>query len=156
VTFDDLVQGQVRQDLAVESGDFLLKRADGLYSYSLAVAVDDAREGITEVIRGADLLAQTPRQIYVMRQLGYRPPAYGHIPIATNHLGQKWSKQSGAPSLDNSKATANLVDAMEFLGLPTVSHMKSMTVDRLLAWGTAEFRLERLNKIKAKVMHIPV
>jgi glutamyl-Q tRNA(Asp) synthetase len=156
VEFEDLVQGWVQQDLKVDSGDFVVKRADQLYSYSLAVAVDDARQGITEVIRGADLLYQTPRQIFIMQQLGYETPAYGHVPLVTDNMGQKLSKQSGAPALDPAEARANLVAAMKFLGLPANNVTPAMKIDDLLSWAIAEFDLECLKMKKAKIAPIPV
>ncbi len=152
VTFADLVQGQVSQDLRRQSGDFLIKRRDGLYSYSLAVAVDDARQEITEVIRGADLLQQTPRQIFVMGHLGYRPPRYGHVLLATDVSGQKLSKQSGAPALDNSRPVENLIMAMRVLGMSTTPDMSGLSLARLLDWGVANFRLEALHGIKAQAI----
>jgi glutamyl-Q tRNA(Asp) synthetase len=152
LTFNDLIQGQVSQDLERQSGDFIIKRRDDLYSYSLAVAVDDARQEITEVIRGADLLQQTPRQIFIMQHLGLEPPAYGHVPVATDSNGQKLSKQSGALPLDNTKPEENLVMAMKMLGMPVSPEVSGAGLHELLDWGVANFRLEAWKGIKTQAI----
>ncbi|MCB2560756.1 tRNA glutamyl-Q(34) synthetase GluQRS, partial [Listeria monocytogenes] len=86
--------GQVTQHLAHDSGDFLLKRADGFWAYQLAVVVDDAEQGVTDVVRGADLLDATPRQIFLQRLLGVPTPRYLHVPVVRNENGEKLSKQT--------------------------------------------------------------
>lgn len=96
VEFDDRVQGLVRQDLEREAGDFIVRRADGAFAYQLAVVVDDAEQGVTDVVRGADLLDSTARQIHLQRLLGLPTPRYLHIPAALNAAGEKLSKQTGA------------------------------------------------------------
>jgi glutamyl-Q tRNA(Asp) synthetase len=99
VTFTDLLQGPQKQDVAHEVGDFVVRRADGLYAYQLAVVVDDAAQGIDTVVRGADLLASTARQICLQQRLQLPTPAYLHVPIAINAAGKKLSKQTGARAL---------------------------------------------------------
>jgi glutamyl-Q tRNA(Asp) synthetase len=99
VRFHDRLQGTQEQQLARDVGDFVLKRADGLFAYQLAVVVDDSMQGITHVVRGADLLSSTPRQIWLQRQLGYATPSYLHHPIALDARGRKLSKQAGAKAL---------------------------------------------------------
>jgi glutamyl-Q tRNA(Asp) synthetase len=96
IGFVDRVQGPQRQVLERDVGDFVLYRADGQYAYQLAVVVDDAEQGVTDVVRGADLLDSTPRQIYLQRLLGYPTPRYLHVPAAVNAAGEKLSKQTGA------------------------------------------------------------
>ena len=118
IAFDDALQGEVRQDLGRDVGDFVLLRADGLFAYQLAVVVDDAAQGITDVVRGADLLDSTPRQILLQRLLGLPTPRYLHLPVATNAAGEKLSKQTGAPALDRSHPAPALVAALRFLGQP--------------------------------------
>lgn len=99
VDFTDLLQGPQRQSLARAVGDFVVKRADGLYAYQLAVVIDDAAQGITHIVRGSDLLTSTPRQIWLQRVLGFATPEYLHIPVAINKHGEKLSKQTRARSL---------------------------------------------------------
>jgi glutamyl-Q tRNA(Asp) synthetase len=100
IAFDDAVAGRRVQSLAREVGDFVLKRADGLWAYQLAVVVDDAAQGVTHVVRGADLIDSTARQIHLCRLLGYAVPQYLHVPVVTNAAGEKLSKQTLAPALD--------------------------------------------------------
>jgi glutamyl-Q tRNA(Asp) synthetase len=117
----DRFAGTIRQRLARESGDFVLKRADGYWAYQLAVVVDDAEQGVTDIVRGADLLDSTPRQIYLQRLLGVPAPRYLHVPVLRNAAGEKLSKQTGALAVqpgDEAAAVAALRDAANFLGLP--------------------------------------
>jgi len=114
VEFDDALQGAQRQDLAREVGDFILRRADGLFAYQLAVVVDDAAQEVTSVVRGADLLTSTARQIYLQRCLGLPTPEYLHVPVAINDAGEKLSKQTGAAALGND-AVPTLLSAWRFL-----------------------------------------
>jgi glutamyl-Q tRNA(Asp) synthetase len=117
VEFHDRVQGTVRQALAADVGDFVIKRSDGLYAYQLAIVVDDADDAITDVVRGADLLASTPRQILLQRMLGFATPRYLHVPVAINARGDKLSKQTGAGALAGDPVRA-LVAAWQFLEQP--------------------------------------
>jgi glutamyl-Q tRNA(Asp) synthetase len=117
IEFRDRLQGVQAQELARDVGDFVVRRADGLYAYQLAVVVDDALQGITHVVRGADLLASTPRQIFLARLLGYAPLAYLHVPIALNAAGEKLSKQTGALPLPR-EPLPTLLAAWNFLGQP--------------------------------------
>ena len=119
VRFEDRAQGTIEQDVAAEVGDFVLKRRDGLHAYQLAVVVDDAHDQVTDVVRGADLLLSTPRQILLQRALGLSTPRYFHIPIATNALGEKLSKQTRAVPVDATHPEAALREALEFLGQPS-------------------------------------
>jgi glutamyl-Q tRNA(Asp) synthetase len=116
VAFIDRVQGPIAQDVDRDVGDFVLKRRDGLHAYQLAVVVDDAAQGITDVVRGADLLSSTPRQIVLQRLLGYPTPRYLHFPVATNARGEKLSKQTLAPSVEGGDGAALLDDVLGFLG----------------------------------------
>ena len=116
LAFVDRLQGRVLQHLESDVGDFVLRRADGLFAYQLAVAVDDEFQAISDVVRGADLLASTPRQIWLQRCLGYATPRYAHLPVASNAAGEKLSKQTLAPALDVGQAGPTLVRALNFLG----------------------------------------
>lgn len=137
ITFEDRWMGTVSQRLATEVGDFVLKRADGFWAYQLAVVVDDAEQGITHVVRGADLLDSTPRQIYLQRLLGASTPLYMHVPVVTNATGEKLSKQTGAMALVTNEPLAELATAAQFLGLeigapPSVAQFWQKAV---AAWG---------------------
>ena len=116
VSFDDAIQGRIVSELAGEAGDFILLRADGLFAYQLAVVVDDAGIGITHVVRGADLLASTSRQIFLQQYLGVPTPVYAHLPVAVNAAGEKLSKQTRAAPVDISRPGPALFAALEFLG----------------------------------------
>ncbi|MCG2583105.1 tRNA glutamyl-Q(34) synthetase GluQRS [Massilia sp. TS11] len=120
ITFEDRCAGPVRQVLAREVGDFVLKRADGYWAYQLAVVVDDAEQGVTDVVRGADLLDSTARQIYLQHLLGYPVPRYLHLPVVRNANGEKLSKQTGAAAISADsadEALAVLCAAARFIGL---------------------------------------
>jgi glutamyl-Q tRNA(Asp) synthetase len=128
ITFRDRMAGVVTQRLASESGDFVLKRADGYWAYQLAVVVDDAEQGVTDVVRGADLLDSTPRQIFLQRLLNVPTPRYLHVPVVRNADGEKLSKQTGALAVrpgDEAGAVAALRQAAGFLGLE-VGEVKSL------------------------------
>jgi glutamyl-Q tRNA(Asp) synthetase len=120
IGFTDRYAGEVMQRLTADSGDFVLKRADGFWAYQLAVVVDDAEQGVTDVVRGADLLDSTPRQIFLQRVLGVPTPRYLHVPVVRNEHGEKLSKQTGALAVapgDEAAAVAALLQAARFLGL---------------------------------------
>ena len=118
VEFVDRRCGRRAQNLARDVGDFVIRRADGLWAYQLAVVVDDAEQRITDVVRGADLLDNTPRQIWLQRALGLPTPRYLHVPVVTNAAGEKLSKQTGATALDLANPRLELERAWQFLGFP--------------------------------------
>ena len=118
VAFEDRVQGRIAQDVAREVGDFVLRRRDGLHAYQLAVVVDDAAQGVTDVVRGADLLASTPRQIVLQQALGLATPRYLHFPVAADAHGEKLSKQNRAAPLEGADAAGAVAAALAFLGQP--------------------------------------
>ncbi|MRT31100.1 tRNA glutamyl-Q(34) synthetase GluQRS [Herbaspirillum sp. CAH-3] len=119
VQFTDRWLGPQVQHLASEVGDFVLQRADGFWAYQLAVVVDDAEQGVTDIVRGADLLDSTARQIYLQGLLGYATPRYLHVPLLMNASGEKFSKQNGAQALDLGQPLQALQHAAAFLGLDT-------------------------------------
>ena len=116
--FVDRAAGPYAQHLARDVGDFVVKRADGLWAYQLAVVVDDAEQRITDIVRGTDLLDNTPRQIYLQRALGLPTPRYLHVPLVLNAAGEKLSKQSGAAEIDPTRPLAALNRAALHLGMP--------------------------------------
>lgn len=118
ITFDDLVQGPQHQELPREVGDCVLLRADGYFAYQLAVVVDDADQGVDHVVRGADLIHSTARQIYLQRVLGLPSPQYAHLPVAVDAAGQKLSKQTLAAPIDARDPWPAMRTAAEFLGMP--------------------------------------
>lgn len=144
IGFDDAIQGRIDSDLECEAGDFILFRADGLFAYQLAVVVDDAAAGITHVVRGADLLASTPRQIFLQQCLGVPTPAYAHLPVAVNAAGEKLSKQTRAEPLDNSRPGPALLAAMRFLGQHPPPGLSAATVQDILAWAVDNWQLARV------------
>ncbi len=121
IELKDVIQGKIVHSLERQVGDFVVKRADGYYAYQLAAVVDDAAQGITDVVRGADLLDSTTRQIYLQQMLGYTTPRYAHLPVAVNVLGEKLSKQTLAAPIDNRELLATLNAALAFLGQDTIT-----------------------------------
>ena len=115
ITFDDLMAGHVEEDLAAATGDFVVKRADGVFAYQLAVVVDDEAQGVTQVVRGADLLASTARQIALQRALGLSTPKYAHVPLVVDEHGAKISKRDGA--LPPADVSGTLQIALRHLGI---------------------------------------
>lgn len=144
VCFDDAVQGRNCQNLARGAGDFVLLRADGYFAYQLAVVVDDADQGVTHVVRGADLLDSTPRQIFLQRCLGLPTPAYAHLPVAVNADGEKLSKQTLAQAIDARNPVDALVAAMGFLGQGVPQEMWRVTTADFWVWAKSAWRLERV------------
>lgn len=147
VGFDDAIQGRVEHDLEKDIGDFVLYRADRIYAYQLAVVVDDAEQGITHVVRGADLLESTPRQIHLQQLLGFPRPQYAHLPVAVNAAGQKLSKQTLAPAIDASNAAAELTRALAFLGHEVPRDASRL--DDIWRWARESWRLDRVPRVRA-------
>lgn len=144
--FVDRIQGEIVQHLERDVGDFVLRRADGLYAYQLAVTVDDHYQGITDIVRGADLLDSTPRQIWLQRCLGYATPRYAHLPVAANAAGEKLSKQTRAPALERGHAAAELVRALDFLGQGVPGELAAASVSEVWQWAFAHWQLEAVPK----------
>lgn len=135
IKFADALQGHISQNIEKEIGDFVVKRADGLFAYQLAVVVDDASQNITHVVRGADLLNSTPRQIYLQRLLGLPTPRYMHLPVAINEAGEKLSKQTLAAPVDTSQPVATLLRVLEFLQQEPPAELAKGDVVTVLDWA---------------------
>ncbi len=147
IAFDDGLQGPQHQNVRAAVGDFVLQRADGLWSYQLACVVDDAYQEITEVVRGCDLLDSTPRQILLQRLLDMPTPAYLHLPLAVNAQGRKLSKSSDAPTVDTQNTRATLARALRFLGQPVPEAQDPVEMLRIAA---KDFDLETLHGVTAR------
>jgi glutamyl-Q tRNA(Asp) synthetase len=133
--FIDRVQGEFRQHLGREVGDFVIRRRDGLYAYQLAVVLDDAWQGITDIVRGADLLDSTPRQLYLQELLGLPQPRYLHIPLITQPDGHKLGKSYRSPPLTEDQATPLLLRALRALGHKPATELNDATPRQVLNWG---------------------
>ncbi|MEK6594264.1 MAG: tRNA glutamyl-Q(34) synthetase GluQRS [Pseudomonadota bacterium] len=133
--FKDAVQDRIAHDLETQIGDFVLYRADRVYAYQLAVVVDDAEQGITDVVRGADLLDSTPRQIYLQRLLGLPTPRYAHLPVAANASGEKLSKQTLAQPINAARPLPLLIDALRFLGQQVPDGLARSDVGSFWKWA---------------------
>lgn len=137
IHFTDWLSGlSVTTDLEATGSDFVLRRRDGLFAYQLAVAVDDAAQSITHVVRGNDLLESTPRQIFLLRALGLPVPVYGHVPVMTDAAGRKLSKQNHAPALDVARAGDNVYRALARLGQNPPSEAAGASITELLGWAS--------------------
>lgn len=147
IGFEDLIQGPLQHEMAHEIGDFVIKRADGLFSYQLAVVVDDALQGVTHIVRGADLLHSTTRQIYLQQLLGYPTPVYAHIPLVLNADGQKLSKQTLATSLPHDNVIATLAAALGFLQQPLPRDIHTYSVTNLWQWAITHWQLPKNQQV---------
>lgn len=152
IEFRDAIQGRVSHNIERQIGDFVLKRADGLYAYQLAVVVDDAMQGITDVVRGADLLDSTPRQMYLQQLLGLATPRYAHLPVAVNVVGEKLSKQTLAAPIDTANPVPMLNAALAFLGQDSIDCAPQDT-DAFWKRAIAGWRLARVPH--ARSAHAP-
>jgi glutamyl-Q tRNA(Asp) synthetase len=149
VTFKDLIQGAYARNIHTESGDFIVLRSDGIYGYPLAVVVDDAWQGVTEVIRGADLLVATPEQIWMRQQLGLDVPVYGHVPVATDQHGKKLSKRYQATdALMESDPGSLLLRALIFLGQTVDYSLNGADTATVIDWALENWDFSRVPRIK--------
>ncbi|SFM61470.1 glutamyl-Q tRNA(Asp) synthetase [Nitrosomonas communis] len=146
IEFVDHLQGKVDQCVESEIGDFVLRRADGIYTYQLAVVVDDAWQGMTHIVRGVDLLHSTPRQIYLQKLLGYKTPAYLHLPLVVNKQGEKLSKQTLAAPVDLTRPLPQLVATLRFLGQNPLDELVEGDITSFWQWAQANWQAERIPK----------
>ena len=160
ISFDDLIMGHYSQHLSGCCGDFVIHRADGPYAYHLAVVVDDAAFGVNQVVRGADLLSSTPRQIYLQRVFGYPVPRYAHLPLVTGPKGSKLSKRDHAVSIAAgcdlaSEGGALLLAALRFLGHNPPPALEGATPQEVLQWGVSHFDLDAVPRSSAPFCRQP-
>jgi len=141
IAFDDLIQGTQQQNLLSEVGDFVIHRKDELFAYQLAVVVDDIFQGITHVIRGADLLDSTARQLLLFHLLNAPVPVYGHVPLVMNQEGQKLSKQNRAPALDDHSPAKNIFQALRFLNQSPPATLEHEPLDNILNWAIDHWKI---------------
>ncbi|MDZ7593722.1 MAG: tRNA glutamyl-Q(34) synthetase GluQRS [Thiobacillus sp.] len=142
--FVDRIHGELQQNLAQDVGDFIVKRADGLFAYQLAVLVDDAFQGVTHVVRGADLLWNTPRQIYLQTLLDLPTPVYAHVPLITNAAGQKLSKQTRASALPETGRGTVMAHALAVLGHAPPAELAGADPAEQLAWAVIHWQIENV------------
>lgn len=150
VQFDDRIQGMQQQDLAA-GGDCIIHRKDGLYAYQLAVVVDDIDQGVTDIVRGSDILEATGRQIYLTRLLGGAALQYAHIPVVLGADGQKLSKQNHAPALDNGQPSQNLCRALAVLGQDPPASLVGDTPETIIKWALAHWNIAAIPKVEAVI-----
>lgn len=145
IQFNDRALGHMQHHLARDIGDFVLKRADGLFTYQLAVVVDDQLQGVTDVVRGADLLNSTTRQIHLQQTLGFSTPRYLHIPVVTNADGEKLSKQTLAEAVSQEKTSETLFQALSFLNTffnqPVPSQLKQSPMPDIWQWAISHWKI---------------
>jgi glutamyl-Q tRNA(Asp) synthetase len=146
IVFTDRIQGTYRQDVAAAVGDTILKRRDQVFAYLPAVVVDDAAQGVTHVVRGADLLDNTPRQILLQRLLGLPEPAYAHVPVLTEPDDTKLAKSRRSVRLDLSEALPQLLAAFSMLGLSPPGSLASATIADAWDWGIGHWNINRVPK----------
>ena len=147
IGFHDLIHGRFRQSLEQDVGDFIIRRADSLYAYQLAVVVDDAFQGITRIVRGSDLLFSTPRQIFLQQLLGLPQPEYSHLPLVMDENGKKLSKLSLAWPVDTDNPLQGLLRAARFLGQTPVEEIPSNLAEfwewAIPSWNTATIPVQK-------------
>ncbi len=144
IDYTDLLLGQVKISLPEQIGDFVIRRADKIFAYHLAVVMDDELQGINQVVRGADLLEATCVHLYLQHLLGFRPPEYLHVPLVLNDKGDKLSKQTGATALDTSQAAALLIDALRVLGQPIEQGLEGESASEVVEQAVRSWDYRRI------------
>ncbi|ABP59371.1 Glutamate--tRNA ligase [Enterobacter sp. 638] len=152
--FNDLLLGEIHADKRLANEDFIIHRRDGLFAYNLAVVVDDHFQGVTEIVRGADLIEPTVRQISLYNVFGWDVPDYIHLPLALNAQGNKLSKQNHAPALPNGDPRPVLIDALRFLNQNVTSEWQDFGLDELLETAIDNWVLSAVPKIQHSQTHL--
>ena len=150
IEMEDLVQGSCRQDLERDIGDFVVYRADGVFAYHLATAFDDTEQEITRVVRGADLLLSTHRQVFVQGLLSRPRPEYAHVPVVTNCQGEKLSKHTRAPPTRLRPASVVICDALRFLDHSPPAQLVGAPPEEVWSWAIDEWELGRVPRIASR------
>ncbi|MDP5241144.1 tRNA glutamyl-Q(34) synthetase GluQRS [Uliginosibacterium sp. 31-16] len=148
----DAIQGPQQEDVCAAVGDFVLLRADGQFAYQLAVVVDDAWQGVTHIVRGADLLDSTGRQIYLQGLLGAPLPAYAHLPVASNAAGEKLSKQTLATPLDARNPVGDLLRALRFLGQNPPTDLCGASLAEVWYWAREHWSLASVPRVRQQTI----
>ncbi|WP_428771417.1 tRNA glutamyl-Q(34) synthetase GluQRS [Vibrio sp.] len=143
-SFIDARHGEIMIPAQLAEEDFIIKRRDGLYAYNLAVVLDDISQGVTEIVRGADLIEPTGRQLSLYQILGANPPSYLHLPLATDASGNKLSKQNHAQPIDIKDPKPLLLEALQFLGFQLPRDIEQGELDQILAWAVQNWHLQQL------------
>jgi len=156
VAFHDRIQGRVVQDVAADGGDFVVLRADGVFAYQLAVVVDDAAQGVSDVVRGADLLDSTLRQRVLQQALGLPAPRYAHVPVVLDASGDKLSKQTLAAPLAAWPAGQALCAALRFLGQAVPQDLESAGVEAIWRFARTHWAIEQVPSVRGAAVVVPV
>jgi glutamyl-Q tRNA(Asp) synthetase len=146
VSFVDRIQGEYSQDVGGEVGDVILRRRDGLYAYLLAVVVDDAHQEVSHVVRGADLLDNTPRQIYLQRLIDVPTPVYAHVPVLVEPDGRKLAKSARSVSLDPAQAPPQLLSVLELLGLAPPASLARAPLRQAWNWAIERWDMDAVER----------
>jgi glutamyl-Q tRNA(Asp) synthetase len=146
IEFNDIVMGQQLQNIKQHCGDFIVRRRDGLFAYQLAIVVDDAAQNITEVVRGADLLGSTHRQIYLQQLLNYSTPGYCHLPLAVDNLGNKISKSGNAAKVDIKNKENLIINALNFLGQRPPDDLIKSQLNDIWLWAIKHWNVADVPK----------
>jgi glutamyl-Q tRNA(Asp) synthetase len=146
ITFTDRIQGTFRQDVSSAVGDIILRRRDRIFAYVLAVVVDDAEQGVTHIVRGADLLDNTPRQIYLQRLLGMAEPHYAHVPVLTEADDSKLAKSRRSVQLSAASPLPQLLAVFSMLGLTPPASLRSGAIAEAWSWAKAQWSTQKVPK----------
>lgn len=149
IEFDDLLAGKIKHNLIHQDGDFIVRRRDQIIAYQFAVVVDDFQQGVNHVVRGADLLDSTPKQIYLQQLLGYPSPTYMHLPIIVDHQGAKLSKQTMAAPVNDTQSSRTLFLLLQLLQQNPPAELVNADIQTLLNWAIAHWQPSSLKKVRA-------